>query len=235
MPIIHFNVTDIAHDDHRMEDQLRQEVSCTIILDQDENNVRKTGRKIVLDPSWTTLAATAQGVHNFLYQSDIEFILIKTECETEFRRILPIDTEIELASIEWDNRISEQYYIFKVDPAQKVIIPGSPTVRFFRCPHEGEEVSIYEESKIKAPLGKREKHGCAWEAEDVYQQRDRTEDKYLTSEHLAEVARRFKAWRAMNTGSLFVYLMVPKQLSESKFAVLREKGVELVADVSWVL
>ena len=206
-----------------------------IILEQDENNIRKTGRKIVLDPNWTTLTEGAQGVHSFLYQSDIEFILIKTDCAIEFRRILPIDTETELARIEWDNRNSEQYYIFKVDPAQKVMVHGSPTVRFFRCPHEIEEVSIYEDSKIKAPLGKREKYGCAWEAEDVYHPQDLTKDEYLTPEHLAEVARRFKAWKAMNDENLFVYLIVPKQLSEREFALLREKGVELVADVSWVL
>ena len=96
-------------------------------------------------------------------------------------------------------------------------------------------MSIYEESKTKTPLWKMERPGCAWEAEDVYQQRDVIMDELFPPKHLAEVARRFKAWRAMNTGKLFVYLMTPERLSDREFDLLREKGVSLVADVSWAL
>lgn len=34
--------------------------------------------------------------------------------------------------------------------------------------------------------------------------------------------------------SLFVYLIVPKQVSEREFQVLMERGVRLVVDVLWI-
>ncbi len=148
---------------------------------------------------------------------------------------MPPDREADLTNIEWDKRTSERHYIFKVDPVQKVIITGRASIRFFHCPHEEEEESIYEESRIKTPLWKIERPGCAWEAEDVYQQRDVITDEVFPPQHLTEVARRFKTWRAMNEGSLFVYMMVPEQLSEREFDLLIEKRVSLVADVSWVV
>lgn len=194
-----------------------------------------TGRKMVLDEDWITLPAATQGAHTFLYKSEIEFILIKTNTNIKFRRVVPTNAEAELGSIDWDNRNGEEYYIFKIDPAQKVIITGSPTVRFFRCPQEEEEVSMYDDCTIKTPLWKREKRGRPWEAEDVYLERDADADQTFPPEHLAEAGRRYKAWRAARKENLFVYLMVPEDLRDGEFDLLRERGVSLVADVSWVL
>lgn len=96
-------------------------------------------------------------------------------------------------------------------------------------------MSDYGSHASTTPLWKLEKFGRAWEAEDFYEQRDVVADERFPPEHLAEVARRFKAWRAMHTESLFVYLMVPRRLSEGELDLLIESGVRLVADVSWVL
>ena len=111
-----------------------------------------------------------------------------------------------------DNRNSEQSYLFKIDPTQKVIITGSPTIRFIRCSQEKEELSIYDDSTLKTSSWKREKRGQPWEAEDVYQERDADADQLVPPEHLAEAGRRYKAWSAMRKKDLFVYLMAPKDL-----------------------
>lgn len=195
----------------------------------------KTGRKLVLDTDWITLPTAAHGAaHTFLYKSEIEFILIKTDTNIRFRRIFPTNAEAGLGNVDWDHRNGEEYYIFKIDPAQKVIITGSPTVRFFRCPQEEERVSIYDDCTIKTPLWKREKRGRPWEAEDVYQERDADADQTFPPEHLAEVGRRYKAWRAARKKNLFVYLMTPEDLRDREFDVLRETGISFVADVPWV-
>ena len=193
----------------------------------------KTGRKLVLDAHWITLPA---GAHTFLYESDIEFILIKTDTHIRFRRITLEDKETELGGIVWDKRNGEQYYVFKIDPAQKVIVTGSPTIRYIRCSHE-EEVSksIYNDVGTKTPLWKREKRGRPWEAEDVYEQKDREANENFPPEHLAEAGRRYTAWMAKREDGFFVYLMAPKYPSDREFDALREGGISLVADASWVL
>ena len=208
-----------------------------IFLIQVKTNIRKTGRKLVLDPNWSTLEASTNGFHNFLYTSEIEFILIKTDCEVEFQRITPIDTDATSAcSTRWDNRSSEQYYIFKVDPAQKVIVIGSPSVRFFRCANEKEQVPACQDSQIKTKDTRTsETVKGAWEAEDVYQKRDAVTGESCPPEDLAEAARRFKAWRAMATNKLFVYLMVPKRMSEAEWIQLLGNGFQFFDDVPWIV
>lgn len=202
-----------------------------LIPRQDKSNVLKTGRKMVLDLAWITLPA---GAHTFLYGSDIDFILIKTDTSVKFRRSTLNDKAARLGGIVWDKRNGEQYHVFKIDPAQKLIIIGSPTVRFIRCSHE-QEVSVYDDVSNKTPLWKREKRGSPWEAEDVYKQRDEEVDETFPPEHLAEAGRRFRAWMANRENSLFVYLMVPKYPSDREFEALREGGIILVPDVSLVL
>ena len=191
---------------------------------------------MILDPDWTTPTVTAHGLHSFLYESDIEFILIRTFGGVRFQRILPVDADVGLANVEWDRRPGEQYHIFKVDPAQKIVVIGSPSVRFFRIAAE-ERGLISDKFGNKVPLGtgKIGRWIRPWEAEDVYQQRDIIEDEIFPPEHLVEVARRFKAWRAMSTQSLFVYLLVPKRLSEGEEVRLIENSVQFVEDVPWVL
>ena len=74
-----------------------------------------------------------------------------------------------------------------------------------------------------------------WEAEDVKQQRDLLTGEYFLAEHLVEASRRFKAWKAKTTNCLFVYLMVPKQLSEAEWVQLLQHGFQFFDDVPWVL
>ena len=183
-----------------------------------------------LDPEWSSLGPSANGFHSFLYSSEIEFILIKTDCGVEFQRIMPTHTEALSACVKWDNRGEEEYYILKVDPVQKVIIAGSPMVRFFRCPKQAEKASM-SRTDMWAP----EKTVHPWEAEDVTQQRDILTGECFDAEHLVEASRRFKAWRASTTNSLFVYLMVPKQLSEAEWIQLLQHGFQFFDDVPWVL
>lgn len=125
---------------------------------------------MVLDPDWTTLTVTAHGFHSFLYKSDIEFILIRTFGEVRFQRILPVDAKAGLAGVEWDRRTGEQYYIFKVDPAQKIVVMGSPSVRFFRTAGEERDlISGKFGNKVPLETVKDERCRRPWEAEDVYQ------------------------------------------------------------------
>lgn len=196
----------------------------------------KTGRKIVLDPDWTILPIATQGFHSFLYKSDIEFILIRTNCEVRFQRIVPVNADAGLADVEWDQRTGEQYYIFKVDPAQEIVIVGTSSVRFFRSEVE-KPGKVSRKVGNRTPLGMETIESCRrpWEAEDVYQERDVIGDEIFPPEHLAEVARRFKAWRATSTQSLFVYLVVPKRLSGREKLQLIENDVQVVEDVPWVL
>ena len=235
MPVTYLNVTDIAHDDQRMEDQLLREVSCTFICGPAESDTQQTGRKVVLDPDWRTPTAPRERHGTFLYDSEIEYILIKTDCKVVFHRIVPIDTEAVSACMRWNNRSGEQYYIFKVDPAQQVVIVGSPTVRFFRCANKEEKASTTEEPQPKPHAWRPKRLVRPWEAEDVYQQRGVVANKISPPEHLAEAARRFKAWRAMTTKRLFVYLMVPKQLHEAEWVQLLGGGLQFFDDVPWVL
>ena len=74
-----------------------------------------------------------------------------------------------------------------------------------------------------------------WEAEDVKQQRDMLTGEYFLPEHLVEASRRFKAWRANITNSLFVYLMVPKELSVAEWIQLLQHGFQFFDDVPWIL
>ncbi len=190
---------------------------------------------MLLDPHWTSPTAPAQGFHTFLYNPEIEFILVKTDSKVEFRRIVLTDTGAQSAYVGWDNRSDEQYYIFRVDPAQKIIVAGSSTVRFFRCPKEKEQAPSSKNCPFMTRKWAFEKPVRPWEAEDVYQQRDVATMETFPPEHLLEVARRFKAWRAMTTGSLSVYLMVPKQLSEAEWTRLFDGSVQFFDDVPWVL
>lgn len=190
---------------------------------------------MVLDADWRTPTAPGKGHCIFLYDSGIEFILIKTDCNIGFHRIVPTDTEAVSASMMWDNRSGEQYYIFKVDPVQKVVVVGSPTVRFFRCPNKKEKASKSKESQTEAHMWAPERLVRPWEAEDVYQQGGVFANKSSTPEDLAEATRRFKAWRAMTTKRLFVYLMVPKQLHEVEWVQLLGGGLQFFDDVPWVL
>lgn len=139
---------------------------------------------------------------------------------------MPIDTESFLACTKWESRSDEQYYIFKVDPAQKVLVAGNPTVRFFCCPKEPQAnpVRFIAEDLIHP-----------WEAEDVYQKRGPDEDGSSLPEHLAEAARRFAAWRARSTNSLFVYLITPKRLNEAEWIQLLESVFQFFDDVPWIL
>lgn len=122
MPITCINVTDIAHDDHRIETLLLEEVyhpSFSMSQHNDNehnNNVTKTGRKLVLDADWITFPT---GIHKFFYDSEIEFILVKTNMNVIFRRVTPINAEAGLDDMDWEHRNGEHYYIFKIDPQQK--------------------------------------------------------------------------------------------------------------------
>ena len=162
---------------------------------------------------------------------------------------MPLDRKAKPTSASWwDRRDGEQYYIFKVDPAQKILVVGSefhPSVRFFR-PRSNEQAESSSPSSSSltrdsspldeiVPMWTHEREVSPWEAEHVYQERDIVTGGQFPPEHLAEVARRFKAWRARTTGSLFVYLMVPRKLSEGEGIRLRECGVRFFGDVSWVL
>ena len=189
----------------------------------------------MLDPHWSTLPASTKGYHTFRYRSEVEFILIKTDSEVEFRRILPINTEALPGGIKWDDRSGEQYYILRVDPAQKLIVAGNPTVRFFRCPKEEEKAPVTGTPESKAQICVPEKSVRPWEAEDAYQKRDVVMDEKIPSEDLAEASRRFKAWRAETTDSLFVYLVAPKKLNEGEWIQLLDNGVQFFDDVPWVL
>lgn len=141
-----------------------------------------------------------------------------------------------LADVEWDPRTDEQYYIFKVDPEQKVIVIGSPYVRFFRCGVNQAIASLLPNvSRRKECDWNVESRGRSWDAEDVYKERDVVADESYPPEHLAEVARRFKAWRARSTQSWFVFLLVPERMGETEESLLRERGVRIVADVPWRL
>ena len=230
MPVTNFNVTGIAHDDRKMVKQLLYEVSCTASCKQVENDTWKTGRIMVLDPEWSILESSADGFHCFLYSSEIEFVLIKTDCEVEFQRIMPTDTKALSACVKWDNRSDEQYYILKVDPVQEVMVAGSPMVRYFRRPKQSEKASM-----TRTDMWTPDKPVRPWEAEDVNQQRDILTGECYLAEHLVEVLRRFKAWRAKTTNSLFVYLMVPKQLSEAEWIQLLQHGFQFFDDVPWIL
>ena len=230
MPLTSFNVTEIAHDDRKMVRQLLHEVSRTTSCEQVENNKWKTGRIMVLDLEWSSLVPSADGCHSLLYSSEIEFVLIKTDCEVEFQRIMPMDTEALSAYIKWDNRSDEEYYILKVDPVQKVIVAGSPMVRFFRCPKQMEKASM-----SRTDMWTPETRVRPWEAEDVNQRRDILTGECFFTENLVEASRRFKAWRANTTNSLFVYLMVPKQLSEAEWIQLLDNGFQFFDDVPWIL
>ena len=190
---------------------------------------------MILDTNWTTLRAAAQGFRTFVYSSDIEFVLIKTGGKISFQRVVPIHTEAELAGIEWDVRTDQKYCVFKIDPMQKVIIMGSPIVRFFRCSHEEEKPCVYNESDIGKPLWKFKRDGLSWEAEDIYLQKDVIASEAFHPEHLAEVARRFKAWRTMQKGILLVYLMIPRRLSDGESLRLVESGWQFFDDVPWIL
>lgn len=148
---------------------------------------------------------------------------------------MPIDTETLSACTKWDSRSGEQYYIFKVDPAQKVVVAGNPAVRFFRCPKEHGQSTAAHFSQAEAYTSTPESLMRPWEAEDVYQKWDLDEDRCSLPEHLAEVARRFTAWRAMTTNSFFVYLMVPKKVNEAEWIQLLENGLQFFDDVPWVL
>ena len=233
MPITCLNVTDIAHDDTWMEDQIQREVSRAELSGPGQTNIPKTGRKVVLDPDWSTPTTPTREPQSFLYRSDVEFILIKAPCEIKFQRILPIDNDDErTACISWNDRRGEQYYIFKVDPKQKVLVVGSLTFRFFRCPDEVPTASASEKSQL---VWESETLVRPWEAEDVYRLRDVELDEVCLPEHLAEVGRRFEAWRARTTEGLFVYLMVPKSLMEAEWVGLLENGVQFFDDVPWIL
>ena len=185
---------------------------------------------MVLDPEWSSLEPSSNGFHFILYSSEIEFVLIKTDREVEFQRIMPIDTGARPAYIKWDSRSDEEYYILKVDPVQEIIVAGSPKVRFFRCPKRAEKASMSWNDLWTPEIPIR-----PWEAEDVKQQRDILTGEYYLAEHLVEASRRFKAWRAMTTNSLFVYLMVPKQLSEAEWIQLLQHGFQFFDDVPWIL
>ena len=190
---------------------------------------------MILDPDWRMPTAPGKGHCIFLYDSEIEYILIKTDCKVEFRRVVPVDSEVVLACIGWDNRSGEQYYIFKVDPTQKVIIAGSPTIRFFRCPNKKEKASASEKSESKPHAWTPKRVVRPWEAEDVYQRRGVLTDENSLPEHLAEAALRFKAWRARVTKRLFAYVMVPKHLHEAEWVQILESEVQFFDDVPWVL
>ena len=183
-----------------------------------------------LDPEWSSFDPSVNGFHSFLYSSEIEFILIKTECEVSFQRIMPLDTEARSACMRWDERSEEEYYILKVDPVQKVIVAGNPMVRFFRRPKQLQKASM-SRTDMWAP----EKAVRPWEAEDVDQQRDMLTGEWFDAEHLVEALRRFKAWRASITNGLFVYLMVPKHLSEAEWIQLLQHGFQFFDDVPWLL
>ena len=185
---------------------------------------------MVLDPEWISLESSSNGFYFFLYSSEIEFVLIKTDCEAEFQRIIPIDTEALSACVKWDNRREEEYYILKVDPVQEVIVPGRSMVRYFRCPKPSEKASM-----SRTDMWTPEKPVRPWEAEDVTQQRDIVTGECYFTEHLVEASQRFKAWRAHTTNSLFVYLMVPKQLSEAEWIQLLQHGFQFFDDVPWIL
>ena len=186
---------------------------------------------MVLDPEWTSLEPSPKNFHFFLYNSEIEFILIKTNYEVEFQRIIPTDTSALSAHIDWDNRSSEEeYYILKIDPVQKVIVAGNPMVRFFRCPEQFEKASMF-----RTDMWTPEKAVRAWEAEDVSKQRDMVTGECFLAEHLVEALRRFRAWRANTTNSLFVYLMIPRQLSEAEWIQLLDHGFQFFEDVPWVI
>ena len=187
---------------------------------------------MVLDPEWTSLDPSTNDFHFFLYSSEIEFILIKTNYEVEFQRIIPTDTSALSAHIDWENRSSEEeeYYILKVDPVQKVIVAGSPMVRFFRCPKQLEKASM-----SRTDMWTPEKPVRPWEAEDVSQQRDTMTGECFLAEHLVEALRRFRAWRANTTNSLFVYLMVPRELSEAEWIQILDHGIQFFEDVPWII
>lgn len=148
---------------------------------------------------------------------------------------MPIDTEVLSSCTEWDSRSGEQYYIFKVDPAQKVVVAGSPTVRFFRCLKEHGQSTAGHTSQAEACTSSPESLIRPWEAEDVCQKRGIDEDGFSFPEHLAEAARRFTAWRARRTNSLFVYLMIPKKVTETEWIQLLENGFQFFDDVPWIL
>ena len=197
-------------------------------------NITKTGRKMELDRDWTALPAGAQGFHSFLYDSDVEFILIRTDSEVRFQRIAAADADVGLADFEWDFRADEHYYIFKLDPAQKVIVVDSLAVRFFRFVVEEGDGSMFPTVlRQKTRSWRIERGGRPWEAEDVYKERDVVADESFPPEHLAELARRFKAWRATSVEKLFVFLLVPERMSEREEGLLRERGVRVINDVSW--
>ena len=197
-------------------------------LSKDDN--QQTGRIFIIDQDWSSLTTSANGYHIFHYDSDIEFILIKTDWEVEFRRIMPIDTASLSACIRWESRSGEHYHIFKVDPLQELIIAGSPTVRFLHCPKE--EATALGHKRPSWTTKKPPRH---WEAEDVHQRRDIITGKSYPPEHLDEVARRFQAWRAMTANRLFVFMMVPKHLEEGEWTQLLENGFQFFDDVPWVL
>ena len=111
MAITYVNVTDIAHDDHQIEAQLLDEVNRSHFPSQDESDMTKTGRKLVLDADWITLPAVAQGTAHTLYKSEIEFILIKTDTNIRFRRIFPTNAEAELGNVDWGQ------------PKQRAVLP----------------------------------------------------------------------------------------------------------------
>lgn len=148
---------------------------------------------------------------------------------------MPVDTGALSACTKWDIRSGEQYYIFKVDPAQKVVVAGYPNVRFFRVPNEHRISTVAHVSQVEAYASTPESLVYPWEAEDVYQKRDLDEDGWFLPEHLAEAARRFTAWRARTTNRLFVYLMVPKNVNEAEWIQLLKNGFQFFDDVPWIL
>lgn len=238
---------------------------------------------MILDSNWTVLRPKARGFRAFIYSSDIDFVLVKTDGRLEFQRIMPLGTEADLSSIEWNNRARQEYYIFRLDPIHQVVVIGSAAIRFFRCPQEKLGVASFEKLQIKtnpwqmeslerswemedvyhlrktdgtsidearAEIGRRfkawkamtegkawqvEPHERLWELEDMHPRRIMIVDRSFTNEDCAEVARRFKAWRAVTEETLFVFLMIPKRLSEGECIQLREGGVQIVDDVPWVL
>ena len=187
---------------------------------------------MVLDLEWSILEPSPNGLHSFLYSSEIEFILIKIDYEAEFQRITPTDTETHSPCIKWDKRSEEeQEYILKVDPVQKVMVAGTPKVRFFRCPKQGEKAST---SLTSIYLPKNPVR--AWEAEDIQDRHwDIWTGEWSYAEQLVEAARRFQAWRAKRTNRLFVYLMVPEGLSEGEWIQILEHGFQFFDDVPWIL
>ena len=143
---------------------------------------------------------------------------------------MPIDTGTLSARVKWDNRSDEQYYILKVDPEQEVIVAGSPKVRYFRRAKQSVKASMTRTDMVTP-----DKPVRPWEAEDVNLQRDILTGECYLAEHLVEASRRFKAWRAKTTNSLFVYLMVPKELSEAEWIQLLRYGFQFFDDVPWIL